>query len=143
MEEFIGTIKLFAGNYAPRDYAFCNGQLLQIAQNNALFSIIGTTYGGDGRTTFALPDLRSRVPVGAGQGHGLTSYAAGQQVGIEKNMLNATNLPVLKGTVDLTNLNGNATGTVSTTTNASIPVPCSTSADSNNPRSRANPFAWF
>lgn len=64
----MGTIKLFAGNFVPHGYAFCHGQLLPINQNQALFSILGTTYGGDGKTTFALPDLRGRVPVGAGTG---------------------------------------------------------------------------
>ena len=67
MEELIGTIKLFAGNFAPHGWLICDGRLLNITQNAALFSIIGTTYGGDGRTTFALPDLRGRVPVGFGQ----------------------------------------------------------------------------
>src|SRR6185503_20598925 len=66
-EPFIGQIMLFAGNFAPRGWAFCNGQILPIAQNTALFSILGTTYGGNGQTTFALPDLRGRVPVSSGQ----------------------------------------------------------------------------
>lgn len=64
MEEYLGIIKIFAGNYAPRGYMLCQGQLLSVSQNTALFSIIGTTYGGDGVTTFALPDLRNRVPAG-------------------------------------------------------------------------------
>lgn len=66
-EPMIGEVKLFAGNFAPRGWALCQGQLLPISQNTALFSILGTMYGGDGRTTFALPDLRDRVPVGAGR----------------------------------------------------------------------------
>ena len=82
-EPFIGEVRMFAGNFAPRSYAFCNGQLLQIAQNTALFSILGTTYGGDGRTTFGLPDLRGRTPIGAGRGPGLTDRRAGQRVGQE------------------------------------------------------------
>ena len=72
MEPFIATIILFAGNFAPRGWEFCNGQLLLIAQNSALFSLIGTAFGGDGTTTFALPDLRGRVPVHAGAGPSLS-----------------------------------------------------------------------
>lgn len=78
-EPFLGSISLFAGTFAPRGWAFCEGQLLPIASNNALFSILGTTYGGDGRTDFALPDLRGRTPVGAGQGVGLDDIAQGQE----------------------------------------------------------------
>ena len=77
-DPFIGEITLFAGNYAPRGWAFCQGQLLSIAQNTALFSILGTTYGGDGQTTFALPDLRGRAPIGPGQGPGLPPYYLGE-----------------------------------------------------------------
>ena len=66
-EPFIGEIIMFAGTYAPRDWAFCNGQLIQIIQNQALFSILGTSFGGDGRTTFGLPDLRCRVPMSPGR----------------------------------------------------------------------------
>jgi microcystin-dependent protein len=72
MNPFIGLICMFGGNFAPRGWAFCDGQLLSIAQNTALFSILGTTYGGDGRTTFALPDLRGRVAIHPGNGPGLT-----------------------------------------------------------------------
>ena len=93
MDEYIGIIKIFAGNFAPRSWAFCNGQLLAIAQNQALFSILGTTYGGDGRTTFALPDLRGRVPVGEGTGPGLSTIKLGQRLGNEYNILTALQLP--------------------------------------------------
>lgn len=82
-EPFIGEIKMFAGNFAPRGYAFCDGTLLPIAQNTALFSLIGTIYGGDGRTTFALPDLRGRVPLHEGNGPGLTNRPLGQKAGTE------------------------------------------------------------
>ena len=81
MEPFIGEIMLFGGNFAPRSFALCQGQLLPIAQNSALFSILGTLYGGDGRTTFGLPDLRGRVPVQQGQGPGLASYRLGEKGG--------------------------------------------------------------
>jgi microcystin-dependent protein len=81
MEEFIGVVKLFAGNFAPRGWILCNGQSLAIASNTALFSILGTTYGGNGQTTFALPDLRGRTAVGWGQGPGLSNYVIGETVG--------------------------------------------------------------
>ena len=77
---FLGEVILFAGNFAPRGWALCNGQLLSINENQALFSILGTTYGGDGRTSFGLPDLRGRVPVGAGSGPGLTPRNIGAKV---------------------------------------------------------------
>ena len=82
-QPFIGEIRMFAGTFAPRGYALCDGQLLAIAQNNALFSLFGTTYGGDGRTTFGLPDLRGRVPIRMGQGPGLTQRRLGQKGGTE------------------------------------------------------------
>ncbi|MEZ4720443.1 MAG: tail fiber protein [Flavobacteriales bacterium] len=92
-EQFIGQIILFAGNFAPRGWAFCDGQLLSISQNQALFSIIGTAYGGDGRTTFGLPDLRGRTPVHAGSGPGLTSRARGQSFGTETNTMTIDQMP--------------------------------------------------
>lgn len=81
MDQFIGEIRVFAGNFEPRGWAFCNGQLLPIAQNTALFSILGTLYGGDGKTTFALPDLQGRVPLGQGSGPGLTPRSVGGRAG--------------------------------------------------------------
>jgi microcystin-dependent protein len=90
---FIGQITLFAGNFAPRAFAFCDGQLMAISQNTALFSILGTTYGGDGRTTFALPDLRGRVSVNPRRGPGLSTYMLGQRGGIEEVTLNILHLP--------------------------------------------------
>lgn len=92
-EGMIGEVKMFAGNFAPRGWMFCEGQLLPIAQHSALFSILGTIYGGDGRTTFALPDLRGRVPVGVGNGPGLTPHDQGEKNGSETTTLNATNIP--------------------------------------------------
>jgi microcystin-dependent protein len=93
-EPFLGEIMLFAGTFAPRGYALCNGQLLSITQNTALFSLLGTTYGGDGRTTFALPDLRGRFPLGAGQGPGnLSPYNLGQPGGSETITLSTAQLP--------------------------------------------------
>jgi microcystin-dependent protein len=90
---YIGQITIFAGNFAPRYWAFCNGQLISIAQNAALFSILGTTYGGDGVTTFALPDLRGRVPIHMGQGPGLSNYVEGQNGGAETVTLLSTQIP--------------------------------------------------
>ncbi|MDO5979409.1 tail fiber protein [Flavivirga sp. MEBiC05379] len=86
-EPLLGEIKMFAGNFAPRGWAFCDGQLLSIGQNTALFSLLGTTYGGDGRTTFALPDLRGRTPVHAGEGPSLTPIRLGQKGGQESQHL--------------------------------------------------------
>ncbi len=93
MEPMMAEIILFAGNYAPRGWAFCNGQILAIAQNQALYSLLGTTYGGDGRTSFALPDLRGRAPIHPGLGPGLTLKRLGQSLGSELNQLNVTQLP--------------------------------------------------
>lgn len=92
-ECFLAETRLFAGNFAPRNWAYANGQILPIAQNQALFSLLGTTYGGDGRTSFALPDLRGRVPVGPGQGGGLTTRTRGEKFGVETNTLTSANLP--------------------------------------------------
>lgn len=93
MEPFLGQVMLFGGNFAPRGWAFCHGQLLPIAQNTALFSLLGTIYGGDGRTTFALPDLRGRAAVGAGSGPGLSDVREGQKGGRESVTLSVINLP--------------------------------------------------
>lgn len=86
-ESYLGSICLFAGNYAPEGWAFCDGSILPINQNCALFSLLDTTYGGDGRTTFALPDLRGRVPVGYGAGPGLSFCQFGQTGGAETVVL--------------------------------------------------------
>ncbi len=93
MDGMIGEIRMFGANWAPRNWALCEGQLLAISSNTALFSILGTTYGGDGRTTFALPDLRGRVAIGPGHGPGLSDYRIGQKGGTEHVTLNTTNLP--------------------------------------------------
>lgn len=90
---YIGQIIMFGGNFAPQGYAFCNGQLLPIAQYDALFALIGTTYGGDGQNTFALPDLRDRAPMHMGQGTGLSIYTIGQIGGTPEVTLTAAQLP--------------------------------------------------
>lgn len=84
---------MFAGNFAPRDWALCDGQILPISQYQALFSILGTNYGGDGRTTFGLPDLRGRIPVHAGVGPGLPTFSLGQKGGATTNKLSVNQLP--------------------------------------------------
>jgi microcystin-dependent protein len=93
VDPFLGEIRLVAFTFAPRGWAFCAGQLLSISQNTALFSLLGTTYGGDGRTTFALPDLRGRVPVGAGQSASGSTYALGFTGGQEAVKLTASQMP--------------------------------------------------
>ena len=89
----LGEIRLFAGNFAPRGYALCNGQLLSISQNTALFSLLGTTYGGNGTTNFALPNLQGRVPIHMGTGATGSSYLEGQQGGTEVVTLNVNQMP--------------------------------------------------
>jgi microcystin-dependent protein len=93
-EAYIGEIYIMGINFAPRGYALCNGQLISIAQNTALFSLLGTTYGGNGQTTFALPNLQGRMAVGQGQGPGLSPYVLGQQSGVPSVTLLSTQMPV-------------------------------------------------
>lgn len=93
-DPFLGQLMLVPYNFAPRGWAFCNGQILAIVQHTALFSLLGTTYGGNGQTTFALPDLRGRVPMGAGQGPGLSDYSLGQQGGAETHTLTVNEMPL-------------------------------------------------
>ncbi len=92
-EAFVGEIRMFAGNFAPRSWAFCDGQLLAISQNDALFSLLGTIYGGDGRTTFGLPDMRGRIPVHQGSGPGLTPRQLGLKTGSETVTVTTNQLP--------------------------------------------------
>src|SRR2546423_3025403 len=92
-EPYLGMIIIVPYNFAPRGWAFCAGQILPIAQNTALFSLLGTTFGGNGQTTFALPDLRGRYPIGMGQGPGLSNYDLGQVGGTETVTLNVNQLP--------------------------------------------------
>ncbi|MEM9305329.1 MAG: tail fiber protein [Pseudomonadota bacterium] len=92
-EPFVGEIRMFAGNFAPRGWAFCDGQLLAVSQNDALFSLLGTIYGGDGRTTFGLPDVRGRLPIHAGSGPGLSPRRLGAKGGAENVTLTVNQLP--------------------------------------------------
>lgn len=91
-EPFVGEIRMFAGNFAPRGWAFCDGQLLAVSQNDALFSLYGTIYGGDGRTTFGLPDMRGRIPLHQGQGPGLSNRRLGSKSGQEQVTITANQL---------------------------------------------------
>lgn len=112
-EPFIAEIRIFAGNFAPRGWAFCDGQLLPIAQNTALFSLIGTTYGGDGRSTTALPNMQGRVPMHPGRGPGLTTRRLGENGGTETVSLTESEMPAhnhsLMASVDSGDLNAPAT----------------------------------
>ena len=100
-DPFIGEIRMFGGNFAPRGWAFCDGQLLSINSNQALFSLLGTIYGGDGRTTFALPDLRSRLAMHEGHGPGLTNRPQGLKSGSEFNILSVAQMPSHSHTVNI------------------------------------------
>lgn len=120
-EPYLANITIFAGNFAPRGWAFCQGQLISIAENSALFSLIGTTFGGDGQTTFGLPDLRGRVAIHAGQAPGMNSYQLGESSGTENVTLLAAQLPphthaFVSATGNPTA--SNASGTVGDPTNA-------------------------
>lgn len=93
MDEYLSVIKMFGCNFAPRGWAFCQGQQMSIAQNSALFALLGTTFGGNGQTTFGLPDFRGRVPIGQGSGPGLSGYTPGQMGGAESVTLTTNQLP--------------------------------------------------
>ncbi len=94
MEGYLSEIRLFGGTFAPRGWAFCAGQIMQINTNDALFSLIGTTYGGNGSNTFALPDFRGRVPVGVGQGPGLPHVSLAQAWGSETHVITSNEMPM-------------------------------------------------
>jgi microcystin-dependent protein len=94
MAPYVGEIRLFAGNFAPEGWAFCDGQLLPISENETLFNLIGTTYGGDGQETFALPNLQSRIPLHQGQGPGISvNYMLAEMAGVEQVTLNVNQIP--------------------------------------------------
>ena len=116
MEGVIGFTTLFAGNFAPKSWAFCAGQTINIASNTALFSILGTTYGGNGTTTFMLPDMRGRAVVGAGTGPGLSTYNLGQKGGVENASMTSSIMPAHMHTVTA-QLNISATGSPAASSN--------------------------
>ncbi len=109
MDEYMGIVKLFAGNFAPRGWMFCNGSILSISQNSALFSLLGTTYGGDGISTFALPNLIGRMALGAGNMSSSKYYPLGIVSGTEQNTLLQQNMPSMGGGFQLKVANANAT----------------------------------
>ena len=148
---FIADIIMFGGNFAPRGWAFCSGQIMSIAQNTALFSLLGTTYGGNGQTTFALPDLRGRVPMHPGQGPGLSPYSLGQQAGSENVTLLATQIPAhnhplnaSSGAASDTVPNGNVLSEGGIYTNAAVNAQMNPTAigisGGNQPHSNMQPF---
>lgn len=113
VQPFLGEIKLFAGNFQIRGWAYCNGQLLSIAQNDALYTLIGTTYGGDGVNTFALPNLQSRVPIHQGTGAGLTTRVLGEASGVENATVSTAQMPSHTHTVIATTVDGTTTSPAS------------------------------
>ena len=115
---FIGEIRSVGFNFAPVGWAFCNGALQSIANNNALFVLIGTTYGGDGQATFGLPDLRGRVPIGQGTGPGLSNYVMGQAAGQEQVTLTSAQMPAHNHSV----VANNVPGTIDTPTSVAMPA---------------------
>jgi len=131
-QPYLGEIKLISWNFPPKGWAFCNGQLLPINQNQALFSLLGTTYGGNGVTTFALPDLRGRVPMHSGQGPGLTARALGEHAGETAHTLAMTELSMHSHGVQASSAVGSAvvpTGMYPARNAASIPQYTLASAD--------------
>ena len=110
MDPFLGEITIFPYNFTPQGWAKCDGQLLAINSNQALFSLLGTQYGGDGQTTFGLPDLRGRVPIGSGSGPGLPTYNVGQKSGSTNTLLSVGNLPAHNHTAAGTIQASSATG---------------------------------
>ena len=93
MDGVLAVIWMFGGNFAPRNWVFCDGQLLAIAQNNALFALLGTTFGGDGRTTFGIPEMSGRVPIHKGNGPGISNYSLGQKGGVDNVTLITAQMP--------------------------------------------------
>jgi microcystin-dependent protein len=149
MEGTIGEIRLFAGNFAPRAWAFCEGQLLPISQNTALFSILGTMYGGDGRTTFALPDLRGRAPLGVGHGPGLSDIRQGEKGGAEQVTLTTAQLPSHNHQLQVANQEGDkklptegylAVDSYRSTADGTAPSNAVTNAGGNQPVPVVQPF---
>ena len=141
-EPFIGGIVGFGGNFAPRNWATCSGQLLAISSNSALFSILGTTFGGDGRTSFALPDLRGRAPLSSGTGPGLSPRPLGQRSGVEYTNLNTLQLPnhFHTGSVAMT---GTAAATITSTGNVPVSSGAGTTPDPVNNVSATVPQVSF
>lgn len=111
MNPYLASIWLFGGNFNPRGFLLCSGQILSISQNTALFSLLGTYYGGNGTSNFALPDLRGRTPIGQGQGPGLSDYVLGEVVGTENTTLLSNNIPLHSHLINVVNTYTSATAT--------------------------------
>ena len=108
-EPFLAEVRIVAFNFAPRGWAFCDGQILPINQNQSLYSLLGTTYGGDGRTSFALPDMRGRTPIHVGQSEGGSDHREGQKTGEETHTLSAAEMPQHNHTAQASNTTANLT----------------------------------
>jgi len=121
--EFLASIILFGGSFAPRGWTYCQGQVMPITQNTALFALLGNTYGGDGRSTFGIPDLRGRVPLGTGRGNGLTEFQLGRQVGKDNLVLITQNMPTHNHLATFTGTGG---GVATTDVQVAVNVPVST-----------------
>lgn len=148
---FLGQISLFGFNFAPRGWAFCQGQILSIAQNTALFSLLGTMYGGNGQTTFGLPDLRGRVPVGQGQGPGLPSVTIGEVSGEVAHTLITTEIPAHNHalnafsttgteTVPANGVPANTQGSVNATANTAFAAPTVGITGGSQPHNNMQPY---
>jgi microcystin-dependent protein len=145
-DPFLAQITMFGFNFAPRGWALCQGQLLPISQNTALFSLLGTTYGGDGKTTFALPNLQDQTVVGAGQGPFLSDYVLGQQVGVSSLALLPSEMPIHNHFANATTDRGNttaSTGNVLATGGAGTPQKPTTAKhySANPPNTQLHPSA--
>lgn len=139
MEEFIGTIQMFAGNFAPRGWMLCQGQKLEIRQFTALFAVLGTTYGGDGQTYFNLPDLRGRIPMGTGKPEieGTNMVSEGQIIGNSSSVITKDNIPELSGTLDLKGFSAKAKGKIDQIIKPMISIPCNKDfANDNQPQGK-------
>lgn len=122
---FLGEIRMFGGNFAIKNWAFCNGQTLAIQQYTALFSLLGTTFGGNGISTFQLPNLQGRLPVGQGQGPGLSNYVMGESSGVEQVTLLSSNLPQHNHALNATSANATAVAISNTVLPGKITTPAS------------------
>jgi len=122
MDPFVAEIRIFGFNFAPKGWALCNGQLLPISQNTALFSLLGTTYGGDGKSTFALPDMQGKTPMHPGQGPGLSLHDLGETGGSETVTLLQTEIPAHTHTLSASSLNSQSTTPAGTSFGRGNPV---------------------
>ena len=134
-QPYVGEIRMVGFNFAPTGWALCQGQLMAIAENDVLFALIGTTYGGDGQTTFALPDLRGRVPIHQGQGSGLTNRTIGEAGGQEAVTLTTPQMPVHTHTPSASPNPGTTTSPVGNTWASSPSVAAYTNQAANTPMS--------